>query len=320
VNYFDALTNWYIRRSRARFWGSEDEAAKNAAFDTLYTVLVKACRVLAPLLPIVTEKLYKALTGERSVHLSLWPAAEEFPQDHDLVRAMDLVRDAASAALAVRERARLRVRLPLKTLTVVHAESAALEPYAALLADEVNVREVAFSTDLDAYGTVQLKPDPRIGKRLGKAMKAVMGAARAGDFILNADGTALVAGETLSEDEFKLAMVAEEGSAAEPFAGTGAIVLDVSVDEDQEREGLARDLIRAVQSARKDAGLEVSDRIELAIAGGEKTAAAVAAHGAFIKSETLALSLRETGDGVQSQAEIGGETVMITVERAAREG
>ncbi|MGJ3231607.1 MAG: isoleucine--tRNA ligase [Oceanicaulis sp.] len=316
VSYFDAMTNWYIRRSRARFWGSADEAAKNAAFDTLYTVLVKACRVLAPLLPIVTEKLYKALTGERSVHLSRWPEAGEFPQDHDLVRAMDLVRDAASAALAVRERARLRVRLPLKTLTVVHAESAALKPYADLLADEVNVREIAFSTDLDAYGTVQLKPDPRIGKRLGKAMKNVMGAARSGDFTLNADGTASVAGETLAEDEFQLAMVAEDGSAAEPFAGTGAIVLDISVDEDQEREGLARDLIRAVQSARKDAGLEVSDRIKLGISGGEKTAASVEAHGEFIKAETLAVSLSEAGSGAKSETEIGGETVTITVEKA----
>jgi len=315
VAYFDALTNWYIRRSRARFWGSQDEAGKNAAFDTLYTVLVKACRVLAPLLPIVAEKTYKALTGERSVHLSLWPGADEFPQDHDLVRAMDLVRDAASAALAVRERARLRVRLPLKTLTVVHAESEALKPFADLLADEVNVRAIAFSTDLDAYGTVQLKPDPRIGKRLGKAMKDVMAAARAGDFTLNADGRAAVAGETLAADEFQLAMVAEDGAAAEPFAGTGAIVMDISVDEDQEREGLARDLIRAVQAARKDAGLEVSDRINLAISGGDAARAAIAAHGDFIKSETLALSLTEAADG-GSSSEIGGDTVTISVKKA----
>jgi isoleucyl-tRNA synthetase len=86
VSYFDALTNWYIRRSRARFWGAQDEASKNAAFDTLYTVLVQATRICAPLLPIISEKLYKALTGERSVHLTHWPAADEFPADHDLVR------------------------------------------------------------------------------------------------------------------------------------------------------------------------------------------------------------------------------------------
>ena len=317
VSYFDALTNWYIRRSRARFWGSEDEASKNAAFDTLYTVLVKACRICAPLLPIVTEKLYKALTGERSVHLTLWPEAGEFPSDHDLVRAMDLVREAASAALAVRERARLRVRLPLKTLTIVHSESAGLEPFTGLIADEVNVREVTLSTDLDAFGEVQLRPDPRIGKRLGKKMKEVMAAARSGDFTLNADGTAGVAGETLGPDEFVLAMVTEEGSAAEPFAGTGAVVLDTSVDSDQEREGLARDVIRAVQTARKEAGLDVSDRIALGVAGGDAVSAALDAHADFIKAETLARSLAaEAGAGARSETKLGGEDVVITVEKA----
>ena len=315
--YFDALTNWYIRRSRARFWGSEDEVAKNAAFDTLYTVLVKVSRILAPLLPITTEKVYKALTGDRSVHLTLWPQADEFPQDHDLVHAMDLVRDACSAALAVRERARLRVRLPLKTLTIVHADSAALEPFSDLIRDEVNVRGVATSTDLDAYGKVELKPDPRIGKRLGKAMKDVMAASRSGEFTLNEDGTATVAGETLAAEEFTMRVVTDEGSDAEPFAGTGAIVLDTSVDADQEREGLARDLVRAVQTARKEAGLEVSDRIALGIAGGEAVAAALEAHGDFIKDETLAVSLQaDAGEGFVSETEIQGDAVRISVAKA----
>ena len=316
--FFDALTNWYIRRSRARFWGSEDEAAKNAAFDTLYTVLVKVCRVLAPLLPIVSEKVYKALTGDRSVHLTLWPKADEFPSDHALVRSMDLVRDACSAALAVRERSRLRVRLPLKTLTIVHADSAALEPFADLIRDEVNVRAVATSTDLDAYGRVELKPDPRIGKRLGKAMKDVMAASRSGDFTLNDDGTASVAGQTLAAEEFTMRVVTDEGSDAEPFAGTGAIVLDTSVDEDQAREGLARDLIRAIQTARKDAGLDVSDRIALGISGGDAVAAAIAAHGDFIRDETLAVSLStEPGAGFVSETDIQGDAVRISVEKAA---
>ncbi|MCP2669616.1 isoleucine--tRNA ligase [Maricaulaceae bacterium EIL42A08] len=318
VSYFDALTNWYIRRSRSRFWGAQDGASKDAAFDTLYTVLVQATRICAPLLPIISEKLYKALTGERSVHLTTWPTADEFPADHDLVRSMDLVRDACSAALAVRERSRLRVRLPLKTLTIVHSESAGLAPFKSLIADEINVRGVELSTDLDAYGAVQLRPDPKIGKRLGKAMKEVMGAAKRGEFELNADGTATVGGQTLSPNEFLLAMVTEEGSAAEPFAGTGAVVVDISVDEDQEREGLARDLIRAVQTARKDAGLEVSDRIALGVEGGPLVAAAVDAHGDFIKSEVLALSLTTAaGPGARSEIKLGGEDVILSVEKAA---
>lgn len=317
VAFFDALTNWYIRRSRARFWGSEDEASKNAAFDTLYTVLVQVCRICAPLLPIVTEKLYKSLTGERSVHLANWPGADEFPADHELVKSMDLVREACSAALAVRERSRLRVRLPLKTLTIVHSDSAGLEPFKGLIADEVNVREIGLSTDLDAFGEVQLRPDPRIGKRLGKKMKEVMGAARSGEFTLNADGTATVAGETLAANEFLMAMVTEEGSAAEPFAGTGAVVLDTSVDADQEREGLARDLIRAVQTARKEAELDVSDRITLGIEGGSTVQDALSVHGSFIMAEVLATSLEhKVGEGARTEIQLGGEDVVITVEKA----
>ncbi|HCR65015.1 MAG TPA: isoleucine--tRNA ligase, partial [Oceanicaulis sp.] len=247
-----------------------------------------------------------------------WPKADEFPSDHALVRSMDLVRDACSAALAVRERSRLRVRLPLKTLTIVHADSAALEPFSDLIRDEVNVRAVATSTDLDAYGRVELKPDPRIGKRLGKAMKDVMAASRSGDFTLNDDGTASVAGQTLAAEEFTMRVVTDEGSDAEPFAGTGAIVLDTSVDEDQAREGLARDLIRAIQTARKDAGLDVSDRIALGISGGDAVAAAIAEHGDFIRDETLAVSLStEAGAGFVSETDIQGDAVRISVEKAA---
>lgn len=316
--YFDALTNWYIRRSRARFWGSAGEDAKNAAFDTLYTVLVRLSHILAPLLPIVSEKVFQSLTGKRSVHLELWPDKRSFPKDEALVRDMDLVRDACSAALAVRERARLRVRLPLKKMSIVHENSEAIGPYADLIRDEVNVREIELSTDLAAHGTLELKVAPTIGKRLGPKMKAVLGAARAGEFSVNADGTVTVAGEVLSGDDFAMRVVAAEGSAAEPFAGTGAILLDVSVDQDQEREGLSRDLIRAVQQARKEANFHVSDRIRLSIAGGDRVAEAVDAFKDDIMSETLAIALQEgLTDAFEKEAEILGETVSIGVAKVA---
>ena len=134
---------------------------------------------------------------------------------------------------------------------------------------------------------------------------------------MNADGTATVAGETLAANEFLMAMVTEDGSAAEPFAGTGAVVLDTSVDADQEREGLARDLIRAVQTARKDADLDVSDRIALGVEGGAAIAGALEAHGDFIKAEVLATSLSsKAGEGARTQTQLGGEDVVITVARA----
>lgn len=315
--FMDALTNWYIRRSRARFWGSEDAQAQAAAFDTLYTVLVRVSQIVAPLMPIVAEKLYKSLTGERSVHLTTWPTADLFPQDHDMVAAMDRVREACSATLAVRERFRLRVRLPLKSLVVAHPEAMSLQPYAGLIADEVNVRDVIFAEDLANYGELQMKVNPVIGRRLGAKMKDVMMASRQGEFTLNDDGTAVVAGETLGEGDFEMRLESAEGTAAEPFDKIGAAVLDVSVDADQESEGLARDLIRAVQTARKEADLDVSDRIVLGVEGDEVVAAAMATHGEMIKSETLAVELSASlGDGFTTEAKLTGHVAKVSVKKA----
>jgi isoleucyl-tRNA synthetase len=315
--FMDALTNWYIRRSRARFWGSEDAQAQAAAFDTLYTVLVRVAQIVAPLMPIVAEKLYKSLTGERSVHLTEWPTADLFSQDHDMVAAMDRVREACSATLAVRERFRLRVRLPLKSLVVAHPEAMSLKPYAGLIADEVNVRDVIFAEDLAQYGELQMKVNPVIGRRLGAKMKDVMMASRQGEFTLNDDGTAVVAGETLGVDDFEMRLESAEGTAAEPFDKIGAAVLDVSVDADQESEGLARDLIRAVQTARKEADLDVTDRIVLGVEGDDAVASAIAAHGDMIKSETLAVELNATlGDGFTTEAKLTGHVAKVSVKKA----
>ena len=315
--FMDALTNWYIRRSRARFWGSEDAQAQAAAFDTLYTVLVRVSQIVAPLMPIVAEKLYKSLTGERSVHLTEWPTADLFSQDHDMVAAMDRVREACSATLAVRERFRLRVRLPLKSLVVAHPEAMSLKPYAGLIADEVNVRDVIFAEDLAQYGELQMKVNPVIGRRLGAKMKDVMMASRQGEFTLNDDGTAVVAGETLGVDDFEMRLESAEGTAAEPFDKIGAAVLDVSVDADQESEGLARDLIRAVQTARKEADLDVSDRIVLGVEGDDAVASAIAAHGDMIKSETLAVELSASlGDGFPTEAKLTGHVAKVSVKKA----
>lgn len=313
-SFFDALTNWYIRRSRARFWGTTEQASRNGAFDTLYTVLVQTAKVMAPLMPIVAEKIYKNLTGERSVHLALWPQQDAFAQDHALSRSMDLVRSACSAALAVRERFRLRVRLPLKSLTLVHADAENMAPFTDLIAEELNVRDVRLSTDLGAHGSLELKVDPRIGKRLGPAMKPVMTASRQGEFTLNDDGTASVAGETLSADEFEMRVVTPDGSAAEPFAGTGAIVLDISVDEDQEHEGLARDLNREIQTARKEMDLDLSQRIAISYDASDRWAQIIESHNVFLKSEALATAIvREQGLSATRSVELGGETVRLAI-------
>ena len=265
--FLDALNNWYIRRSRARFWKEEHDQDKRDAYDTLFTVLTTVCKVAAPLLPLVTEEIYRGLTDARSVHLCDWPAADGLPDDRDLVADMDRVRAACSAALALREEHRLRVRLPLATLTIAGAGAERLRPYFDLVRDEVNVKSVATAAEIEAFASFELKPNARVlGPRVGKEMKAILAAARSGDW--RQDGDGVVVGEhRLEPAEYALRLVPKDGAeglAIEGLPGHDAVVvLDTRTSPELELEGRVRDLVRLVQSARKDAGLDVSDRIVL---------------------------------------------------------
>src|SRR5262249_12548838 len=145
-------------------------------YDTLFTVLTTLCRTAAPLLPLTTEKVYKDLTGERSVHLADWPDASSLTAEPALVASMDRVREICSAALAVREQHNLRVRLPLSRLIVVDQDVERIAPFTGLIAEELNVKEVVLERDLAAYGKIELVVNSKIGKRLGSAMKAVLAA------------------------------------------------------------------------------------------------------------------------------------------------
>ncbi|MDH3755943.1 MAG: isoleucine--tRNA ligase, partial [Acidimicrobiia bacterium] len=171
--FIDALNNWYIRRSRDRFWApaaTDSQRDKADAYDTLYTVLTTLCRVAAPLLPMVTETIHRGLAGpQESVHLTDWPDAASLPDDHSLVAAMDRLRDVASTALRLREDNGLRVRLPLRSLTVAGHGATTLRPFADLLADEVNVKHVELTEDIEGLATFVLRPDGKVlGPRLGK--------------------------------------------------------------------------------------------------------------------------------------------------------
>jgi isoleucyl-tRNA synthetase len=284
-SYLDALTNWYVRRSRDRFWGGDHDA-----FDTLYTVLETLSRVVAPLAPMTTEEIWRGLTGERSVHLTDWPDAAEFPADHALVTTMDAARDVCSAALSLRKARGLRVRLPLSTLTVATPRASDLEPFAGLIADEVNVKSVVFSTDVAAYCERVLTLVPRVlGPRLGGQVQQVIKAVRAGDWSVDDGGVVVAGGVQLREGEFDLKLVAADPAQSAPLpGGEGVVVLDSTVTPELAAEGLARDLVRVVQMARRDAGLDVSDRITVVVDAPEDVASALATHAAFVAGETLA--------------------------------
>jgi isoleucyl-tRNA synthetase len=311
-SFLDALTNWYVRRSRDRFWSGDRDA-----FDTLYTVLETVSRVLAPLAPLTAEEVWRGLTGDRSVHLADWPDVAEFPADHELVAAMDATRNVASAALSLRKAKGLRVRLPLSSLTVATPAASTLEPFAALIADEVNVKAVTFSDELASYCAQVLTVVPRaLGPRVGKQVQTVIKAVKAGDWVL-VDGVPEAAGVRLQPGEYELKLVPADVEHSAPLpGGEGVVVLDTTVTAELAAEGLARDVVRVVQQARRDAGFDVSDRIDVLLAGPAEVARAVGAYRDFVAREVLADSVdfADQVDGFVGEVGEGGR-VTVAVRR-----
>ena len=306
-DFGDVLTNWYVRRSRGRFWSGDSADA----FDTLYTVLETITRLAAPLLPLVAEKIWKGLTGGRSVHLTDWPDAAMFPEDDALVATMDRVREIASSGLGLRKATGLRVRLPLAELIVVAENSADLRVFADILRDELNVkavvvRELAEESLIEFGIQRKLTVNSRAaGPRIGKQVQQVIQSARVGDWAPSGD-TVVVGGIELLPAEFELQLQAADDAQAITFLpGGGFVLLDTETTWELEAEGLARDLIRGVQDTRKAAGFQVSDRIDLRLyfeSSSER--AGVEPFENTIAEETLALAITivETDGGVEAYA------------------
>lgn len=314
--FMDALNNWYIRRSRGRFWKEEKDQDKIEAYDALYTVLHNLCRVTAPFLPFLSEKIYKNLTGEKSVHLSNWPDSKLLRSDKELVETMDRVREICSASLSIREKHNLRVRLPLRELVIVSSDIKALKEFESVIRDEINVRKVVFSDNMSEYGSLELKVNPVIGKRVGGKMKEIMPAAKKGEWSDNGDGTVSIAGEVLKEDEFSLRLITAEGLSAQSISGRGAVILDTEVTPDLEREGTARDIVRLVQQTRKDADLDISDRISLLLDLPDFLLPAAKEHEEMIKSETLSVNIAygdDSGGFYISEYELANTKVRMGV-------
>ena len=292
AGYLDALNNWYIRRSRERFWGETGPADRQDAYDTLYTCLVTLCRAAAPLLPLLTEKVYTGLAGERSVHLADWPDASKLPFDAALVAQMDRVRDACSVGLSLREGKKLRTRLPLPKVVLAGADAAAMQPFVHLLQDELNVKGVSFASDLTAFGSFRLQIDAKtLGPKLGPKMKDVLAATKSGAWKLVGE-RAEIGGAVLDKGEYVLQLVPKDGITAAALSTNDVVlVLDTAVTPELEAEGVRNDFVRLVQQARKDAGLHVSDRIALQCEADDATAATLLQHAEYIKAQVLATTM-----------------------------
>ena len=319
-SFTDALNNWYIRRSRERFWRAEKDQDKQDAYDTLFAVLTTVLKVAAPFLPLIAEEIYRGLTGETSVHLADWPDVSRFPKDDALVADMDLARDVCSSALALRKAKDLRVRQPLKTLTVAGTGTERLTPYFDLVRDEVNVKEVRRADKVEDLGTFVLQVNAKLlGPKLGKDVQRVIVASKSGDWKSIDATTVEVAGVKLTGDEFALRLQPKAGLAAEALPGNkGLVALDTDVTPELEREGIARDVVRSIQQARKDAKLDVSDRVKVSLVAPERVVAAVREHEPFVKAQTLCVELRyereATGEFV-SKADLDGDAVAIGITR-----
>ena len=308
-DFLDVLTNWYVRTSRDRFWNEDTKA-----FDTLYTALKALTEVAAPLLPLLSEEIWRGLTGGRSVHLTDWPELPENVADDALLAQMDEVRSIVSAAHSLRKAHKLRVRQPLRVLTVVTDQD--LSDYTELMAAEVNVKNVALK-DVESSG-MQVARDlavlPReLDPSMRKLTSALFKAAREGNWEEVDGGVRLQVGEgvTLSEGQYTLTsqVVSEEGSVATMLPSGAFIALDTEIDAELEAEGYARDVVRAVQDERKNAGLHVADRILLELTVPDERVDAVKEHLEFISAETLAVRAAVNG---------GADDIQVHVEKAER--
>ncbi|MEQ9999281.1 isoleucine--tRNA ligase [Corynebacterium sp. KPL4015] len=286
--FADVLTNWYVRRSRDRFWGGED--ANPEAFNTLYTVLETTTRVVAPLLPHVAEVIYRGLTGERSVHLADFPKAEDYPADADLVSAMDATRAVASAASSVRKANKLRNRLPLPKLTVAFAGSQSLADFADIIRDEVNVKEVELTDDVDSVGTFHVVCNAKVaGPRLGKDVQRAIKNLKASNYERRGDEVVVDGDIVLSPEEYTERLQAANPDSTARIEGLdGLVVLDTEVTEELEAEGWAADVIRGLQDARKNSGFDVSDRISVVLCVAEDKKEWAQRHADTIAGEVLA--------------------------------
>ena len=307
-DFAEVLTNWYIRRSRDRFW----EGTATEAFDTLYTVLETLTRVAAPLVPLVSERIWQGLTGGRSVHLADWPDAEAFPAADDVRDAMDAVRELSSVGNALRKKEKLRVRLPLARLTVVSPLADDLAQFEGILREELNVKTVELvrlgeDTARDYGISHRLSVNARAaGPRLGKDVQKVIRAAKEGFWTEDA-GVVTADGIALEPHEYELVLETTgrpEGEALAVLPTGGFVLLDTATTPELEAEGLARDVIRAVQDTRKKAGFDVSDRIRLQLRFTD-AADADAVESAFVLADVAGETLAVEHSLLRADAELG---------------
>ena len=333
--FVDDLSNWYVRRSRRRFWDGDRNALA-----TLHQCLVVVAQLLAPYTPFVADELYDNLDGtEPSVHLTDWPrlgvpaipSGPALLRDEALEAQMAIARETVQLGLGARGQSKLKVRQPLREAVVVAAdrEREAIERLGEVVRDELNVHRLRFVADADELGSFEVKPNFRtLGRRFGKAMPQASAAIAALDGnrvaeTLRAGGTVGVtvegADHELTADDLLLRMEPLPGYQLERD-GSHAVALELEIDDELRREGLAREVVHAIQAARKAAGLEITDRIHLVLDGDEELLAAATEHADYVSGETLATAVEHASGRLGDEAhatEIEDLRLLVHVARAS---
>jgi isoleucyl-tRNA synthetase len=329
----DDVSNWYVRRSRDRFWGTADNADARAAFRTLHDVLITVSRLLAPVTPFHADWLHRALASGASVHLAAFPSEADStaarPREERLEQGMSGVRTLARLGRAARETAKIRVRQPLRVLHAVAPNGAVLSAeLLAVLRDELNVKEVRFLHGTNELVELRAQPNFRvIGKRFGERTQQAARSIRAlgteqlqefrqgGSLVIEVDGETF----PLNTEEFEIVEEARGDLVVESDQGY-TVALDRTIDEALRLEGIARELVNRIQRLRRETGLQVSDRIRLGVYGDSDVRHAVAGHKDYIAGETLAVEIltgEEPADarGPVHEVELDGKRVRMTMAR-----
>ncbi len=335
--YLDDLSNWYVRRSRRRFWKSEADEDKNAAYATLHHVLVEFVKLLAPFIPFTTEEMYQNLvcavdeSAPKSVHHTLYPNPDAATLDQRLLDKMQLAITAAGLGRAARSSVDIKLRQPLAAARINVGSQAAQEDLVeltAVLQEEINVKQVIVVSEVGELVNYKLMPNNRLlGPRFGKQFGAVRGAlnalnpAEAARILQAGESLVLqVGGEevSLSSEEVLVQTESQGGSAIASSKGV-TVAIDIALTPELTQEGYARDIVRHLNNMRKEGGMEISDRVNVVWSAEGDVAAAFAAFGDYIQQETLALSLQADSaeaDWYSQEVTVGGQTVTLAISKA----
>ncbi len=320
----DDLSNWYIRRSRRRFWATELTEDKKAVYNTTYELLTELCRLIAPFAPYLSEEIYRDLTNEESVHLASYPRANEELIDLELEEKMEITQALVTLGRASREESKIKVRQPIQKVLVDGKYETKINDVVDLIKEELNVKEVVFASDLSEYMNYSLKPNFKVlGPVLGKKMGMFAGAL--GKLSANEIVPKLEAGEKVTVDlageefEFGKDDVLINISSKEGFdvcmENNIFVILDTHLTTELIEEGYAREFISKVQQLRKSSNFEVLDNIDIKYCSDDEIATALANFDEYIKNETLALSIERVEDNTLEVFDLNGHDTGIKVIR-----